>query len=77
MASAINFEEISNLDASIDVLLSCKPLPESQIKILCDKVSHSLRLYSRDHKQRYIGSHIIFSLIMALNEIKNIRLRVF
>ena len=38
MASAINFEEISNLDASIEVLLQCKPLPESQIKLLCDKV---------------------------------------
>ena len=41
MASAINFEEISNLDASIDVLLQCKPLPENQIKILCDKVSQT------------------------------------
>ena len=36
---SINFEEISNLDKHIDVLLGCKPLPESQIKILCDKVS--------------------------------------
>jgi hypothetical protein len=39
MASAINFEEIASLDKSIEVLLSCKPLPESQIKLLCDKVS--------------------------------------
>ena len=36
---SINFEEISNLDKHIEVLLGCKPLPESQIKILCDKVS--------------------------------------
>ena len=36
----INFEEIGGLDKQIDVLLSCTPLPESQIKILCDKVSH-------------------------------------
>ena len=39
MASAINFEEIASIDAHIEVLLSCKPLPESQIKVLCDKVS--------------------------------------
>ena len=34
-----DFKEISSLDEQIEVLFSCKPLPESQIKILCDKVS--------------------------------------
>ena len=34
-----DFKEIASLDEQIDVLLTCKPLPESQIKILCDKVS--------------------------------------
>lgn len=38
----INFEEISNLDKQIDVLLGCKPLPESQIKVLCDKAKEIL-----------------------------------
>ena len=32
-------DAIAGLDKQVDVLLSCKPLPESQIKILCDKVS--------------------------------------
>ena len=41
---AINFEDIANLDEQIKVLLTCKPLPESQIKILCDKVSLSFLL---------------------------------
>ena len=41
---AINFEDLSNLDKQIDVLLSCKPLPESQIKQLCEKVSNVTRV---------------------------------
>ena len=36
---AINFEDIANLDKQIEILLTCKPLPEIQIKQLCDKVS--------------------------------------
>ena len=36
---AINFEDIANLDKQIETLLTCKPLPEIQIKQLCDKVS--------------------------------------
>ena len=35
----IDMHEIGSLDKQIEVLLSCKPLPESQIKVLCDKVS--------------------------------------
>jgi serine/threonine-protein phosphatase 2A catalytic subunit len=43
MASAgINFEDIANLDSSIEVLLQCKPLAESQIKVLCDKAKEIL-----------------------------------
>ena len=30
---------ISGLDAQIDTLLKCKPLPEIEIRQLCDKVS--------------------------------------
>ena len=60
MASAgINFEEISNLDSSIEVLLSCKPLTESQIKVLCDKVSHMLNFESVSFMQ------IVFALCLS------------
>ena len=60
MASAgINFEEISNLDSSIEVLLSCKPLAESQIKVLCDKVSHMLNFESVSFMQ------IVFALCLS------------
>lgn len=60
MASAgINFEEISNLDSSIEVLLSCKPLAESQIKLLCDKVSAVLNLELASFMQ------IVFALCLS------------
>ena len=41
-SKAIVFEEIAHLDKQIEVLLGCKPLPESQIKILCDKAKEIL-----------------------------------
>ena len=57
MASAgINFEDIANLDSSIEVLLQCKPLAESQIKVLCDKVSDMLDFASVSFMQ------IVFAL---------------
>ena len=34
-----NMNDIKNLDEQIAVLLSCKPLPESSVKTLCEKVS--------------------------------------
>ena len=47
-ATNIDFKGIKCLDDQIDVLLSCKPLPESEIKILCDKVSTRNCLHQRD-----------------------------
>lgn len=52
---AINFEDIANLDEQIKVLLTCKPLPESQIKILCDKVSLTFLLVFYASVQRRFG----------------------
>ena len=42
---SIDFKQISILDSQIEVLLQCKPLPESEIKILCDKVRQTLLLF--------------------------------
>lgn len=48
-AKEFDFKEIASLDEQIEVLFSCKPLPESQIKILCDKVSQRASLANRRH----------------------------
>ena len=40
-AAGNDLEVIDVLDKQIEVLLSCKPLPEDQIKQLCSKVSIS------------------------------------
>jgi hypothetical protein len=34
----INSTELGNLDSYIEQLLTCKPLKESEVKFLCDKV---------------------------------------
>ena len=31
-------QEIQNLDRQIETLMKCKPLPENEVKILCEKV---------------------------------------
>jgi hypothetical protein len=31
--------EYSNIDRQIEEILTCKPLPEAEIKVLCEKVT--------------------------------------
>lgn len=38
MASLISLEDISVLDRQIDSLMDYKPIPEHEVKALCDKV---------------------------------------
>lgn len=50
--------KLHGLDEQIKHLLSCKPLPESQVKALCDKVSKSYQNISRvgpDREQRIVA----------------------
>lgn len=35
----LNMGEIGNLDRQIETLMECKPLPENEVKALCDRVS--------------------------------------
>jgi hypothetical protein len=37
--SIISLEEIANLDKQIELLMDYKPIPEHEVKALCDKVS--------------------------------------
>lgn len=39
MSSILSMEEISTLDRQIDQLYDYKPIPENEVKALCDKVS--------------------------------------
>ena len=40
--ASFNMKDIDTLDEQIKVLLSCKPLPESDVKTLCERVSTDL-----------------------------------
>ena len=42
MTTEINFSDIKYLDSQIDQLLLCKPLPEDNIKALCEKAKEIL-----------------------------------
>ena len=37
MTEKINMQEISNLDKQLECLYKNKPLPEAEVKLLCDK----------------------------------------
>lgn len=37
-----SLQEITNLDLQIEQLMKCKPLPEADVKLLCDKVNNLL-----------------------------------
>ena len=40
MLSILNNEDISMLDRQIEQLVEFKPIPEHEVKLLCEKVSH-------------------------------------
>ena len=40
MINILNNEDISTLDRQIEQLMDYKPIPEHEVKQLCEKVSH-------------------------------------
>jgi hypothetical protein len=41
MLSILNNEDISTLDRQIEQLIEFKPVPEQEVKLLCEKVSQT------------------------------------
>lgn len=39
MSNAFNMQDIAVVDKQIETLLQCKPLPESEVRALSEKVS--------------------------------------
>ena len=39
MSGKLTNNDISNLDKQISELMECKPLPEADVKFLCEKVN--------------------------------------
>jgi len=44
MLNILNNEDISVLDRQIDMLIDFKPIPEHEVKLLCEKVHHTFSL---------------------------------
>jgi len=40
--SKLSSNDVTNLDRQIEHLLECKPLPEAEVKALCEKVENFL-----------------------------------
>ena len=63
--SHLSMEEITTLERQIDQLYDYKPIPEHEVKALCDKVSYSMKIGKK--------SRIKLKIIIA-GEITNIYL---
>jgi hypothetical protein len=50
MINILNNEDISVLDRQIEQLMDFKPIPEHEVKQLCEKVSHFPGFYIRFSK---------------------------
>lgn len=42
---SLNNSDISNLDRQIADLMDCKPLPEAEVKFLCEKVKNKKYIF--------------------------------
>jgi hypothetical protein len=40
MSNQFNLQDIAAIDKQIETLLECKPLPESEVRALAEKVTH-------------------------------------
>jgi len=56
----ISSNEIGNLDSFIEQLMTCKPLKESEVKFLCDKVNNYKKTYRR---KKFFIKKVMYKLL--------------
>ena len=46
MTNYLSIEEVEILDSQIEALFDCKPLPEGEVRVICEKAKEILQLES-------------------------------
>lgn len=62
MSSILSMEEINTLERQIEQLYDYKPIPEHEVKALCDKVSNFHNHYTPSFKFQFCGNSKILSV---------------
>ena len=57
MSSAIDFQGIAAVDKQIATLLECKPLPESEVRALAEKVTTVITLYISNRLKKFLSTN--------------------
>jgi len=57
MSSAIDFQGIAAVDKQIATLLECKPLPESEVRALAEKVTRGIKLNIFDRQRKFLSTN--------------------
>lgn len=60
MLNILNNEDISTLDKQIEQLIDFKPIPEHEVKQLCDKVLSNAQTIFQISLIFYLISHILY-----------------
>jgi len=57
MSSAIDFQGIAAVDKQIATLLECKPLPESEVRALAEKVTRVIEIYVSNRLKKFLSTN--------------------
>jgi hypothetical protein len=57
MSSAIDFQGIAAVDKQIATLLECKPLPESEVRALAEKVTKVIEIYISNRQKKFLSTN--------------------
>lgn len=60
MSSAIDFQGIAAVDKQIATLLECKPLPESEVRALAEKVTRVIKLNISNRRRKFLSTNQTF-----------------
>lgn len=60
MSSAIDFQGIAAVDKQIATLLECKPLPESEVRALAEKVTRVIMLNISNRQRKFLSTNQTF-----------------
>jgi hypothetical protein len=58
MSSAIDFQGIAAVDKQIATLLECKPLPESEVRALAEKVTRVIQVFISNRQKKFLSMNL-------------------
>jgi hypothetical protein len=64
----VNSGEMNNLDNFIEQLTQCKPLKETEVKFLCEKVLQIPKNMLKNRQKKYSVKKVMFKVLELLSQ---------